>query len=100
MVPTTIEEAAALHYSIAVQCRCGNKASFNAMGLWWRFQRKYWDQRFGPARSKFFCRKCSAKGGRKVRPVKIETVRVTLAADVMLPFPPEQEWKRAMSRVR
>ncbi len=100
MVPTTIEEAAALQYSIAVHCRCDHWASFNAMGLWWRFTRKGWDQRFGPAKGRFYCRNCWTVMKAKLHPVRLATVRGTTLTDVILPFPPEREWKRAMRRVR
>ncbi len=100
MVPTTIEEAAALQHSIAVECRCRRRTTFNSMGLWWQFQQKCWDQRFGPARSHFFYWLCWTRISKKVRPIELEPVRGTAKTDVMLPFPPEHEWKRAMGRVR
>lgn len=100
MVPTTIEEAAALQHSIGVQCRCGNNATFNAMGVWWKFKRRNWDQRFGPAKARFYCWNCWNTTKSKLHPVKLETVMGTSKTDVLLELPPPHEWRRAMSRVR
>lgn len=54
--PTTIFEAAALGYSIKTHCsRCSNAGIFEPIGLWWRFERKHWSDRFADARKRFFC---------------------------------------------
>lgn len=98
-VATCLFEAAAWHYAVRPVCRCGHGATFNPHGLWWHFQKKMWDDRLKPAREHFWCRRCSLQHRKRVRPVRLELVRQS-AGDIELTFPPEREWKRAISRFR
>jgi hypothetical protein len=99
MVPTTLLDAASLHYSIKPICTCGNSARFESHGLWWHFERRGWDDRLIEARLRFWCRICRSKDRKKVRPRALEVVP-WLAGDIELPWPDERVWKRAMARVR
>ncbi len=97
---THIFEAAAWHYAVRVICsRCPHSAAFNPHGLWWRFERKGWDDHLGEARAKFWCRECARATGRRVRPARLQLV-VEQDSDVRLEMPSESEWKRALSRFR
>lgn len=98
-VATNIFEAAAWHYAVKVTCRCGHSATFDPHGLWWRFHRKSWDDYLGKAGQRFWCRQCSTRIGRRVRPVKLELVQQT-KDDITLEMPDEREWKRAVNRFR
>lgn len=99
-VATHIFEAAAWHYAIKVVCsQCANSATFGAHGLWWHFQRHGWDDQLDTARQRFWCQKCAALTGKRVRPQRLELVR-EMATDNWLPLPDEREWKRALSRFR
>lgn len=98
-IPTNLFEAALWHYALKPVCHCGHSATFNPHGLWWHFQRRGLDIRLSAVRLRFWCRVCRSKGGKRVRPVRIEIVRES-AADVKLPFPPEDRWKREVRRVR
>jgi hypothetical protein len=96
---THIFEAAAWFQAVQPVCRCGHSAAFNPYGLWWRFERKGWDDHLGKARARFWCIPCSRQTGKRVRPVRLELVKPT-DADIKLPMPDEREWKRAVSRFR
>ena len=98
---TNLFEAAAWHYSVRVSCGwCTHMAIFDAHVLWWLFHRKGWDDNLAAAAKRFACMPCrrnyqgQAKGA----------ARITLGRDEptekRLPFPPETEWKRAISRFR
>ena len=97
-VATCIFEAAAWHRTVKVSCRCGNVGLFDGHGLWWKFERKGWTDDFRDARRRFYCRSCSQRMGRKVRPSWIETCDES--PRICLPLPDEREWKRAVNRFR
>ncbi|TCM17191.1 hypothetical protein EDF56_106307 [Novosphingobium sp. PhB165] len=99
MEPTCIFEAATLHHSVQVVCRCGHSARFESHGVWWHFTRRGWDDRFGPARKRFWCRVCRSKERKKVHPVKLEPVNWK-EGDFELPWPDERRWKEAVRSVR
>ncbi|KFG91874.1 Symbiosis island integrase [Sphingobium herbicidovorans NBRC 16415] len=85
-------------YTVRVECRCRREAFFEAHGLWWKFQRKSWSDDFREAKHRFYCKSCSQRYGRKVRPVIMETS--DQPARHHFPLPDEREWKRAVSRFR
>jgi hypothetical protein len=97
-VATNLFEAAAWHKAIKVTCRCGHTVTFDPHGLWWLFERKGWDMRFGKMREHFACMVCRDERPSAGRPIRVEPVDG--AADVSLPMPPEREWKRALTRFR
>lgn len=99
MVPTRILEAATLHQSTRVSCACGHAAQFQSHCLWWHFTRRLWDDRFAAAKARFWCRRCASSLRRKVRPSRIEPV-LPAESDVVLGWPNEGEWKRAVQRLR
>ncbi|NYF30651.1 hypothetical protein [Sphingopyxis sp. JAI108] len=71
---THIFEAAAWLRAIKPVCRCGHSATFNPYGIWWRFQCRMWDDDLTRARQRFWCVRCGARTGKRVRPVRIELV--------------------------
>lgn len=96
---TCLFEAAAWNYAVRPVCACGHEASFNPHGLWWHFHKRMWDDRLEPARGRFWCRECSLQKHRRIRPLRLELVQQS-QNDIELAFPPEREWKRAVSRFR
>ncbi|MGQ0278481.1 MULTISPECIES: hypothetical protein [Sphingopyxis] len=96
---THLFEAAAWYQAVRPVCRCGHGASFDPYGLWWLFQRKMWDDDLGRAREKFWCARCKARTGKRIRPVRLDLVEPG-KDDIRLPMPDEREWKRALSRFR
>lgn len=98
-IPTNLFEAAAWHWSIKVHCsRCRRTGIFEPGGLWWQFERKHWDMRLAEARERFWCRRCTEATGNKIRPSFLEpTAEMPI---IMLPMPPDLEWKRAVRRFR
>ncbi|WP_395395965.1 hypothetical protein WBP07_21750 (plasmid) [Novosphingobium sp. BL-8A] len=99
MEPTSIFEAASLQRSVRAVCGCGHASHFEAHCLWWHFQRRGWNDRFGPARNRFWCRVCRSNFRKKIRPVKLESASPT-KGDFELPWPDERRWKEEMRRVR
>jgi len=98
-VATHIFEAAAWHYSVKVSCsRCPHSAVFEAAGLWWLFHRRGWDDHLAVAREHFWCTKCAAGNGVRIKAGKLDLVHEE--ATRTLPSPDEREWKRAISRFR
>lgn len=92
-------EAAAWYQAVKPVCRCGHSATFDPYGLWWKFQRKMWDDDLGKAREHFWCARCKARTGKRVRPIRLDLVEPG-PDDIRLPMPDEREWKRAVSRFR
>lgn len=99
MVPTTLLDAASLHYSVMPICGCGHSARFEAHGLWWHFEQRHWDDRLSEARHRFWCRTCHAGHARRRAPRTLDVVPWQ-EGDIELPWPDERVWKRAMARVR
>ncbi len=96
---TNIFEAAAYHHTIKVECgKCRHVNYFQPHGLWWRFQRKGWDDDFRSAKDRLYCWDCWKRLKRKVRPTRIETCKNP--PKLKLPLPDEREWKRALNRYR
>jgi hypothetical protein len=96
---TRIFEAAIWHYAVEVTCRCGHSAKFEAADLWWRFERKGWNDSFREARRHFWCRPCAARLGRRVQPVRVDVTEWEKGV-IALGAPDEREWKRAVRRFR
>jgi hypothetical protein len=99
MEPTSLTDAAALRLVVRPVCRCGHSMTFDPHGLWWHFQRRGWDDRLPEVRRRFWCIVCVAQWRQKVWPVRIETVN-ECSATVVLPMPPEREWKRQSRALR
>lgn len=99
MEPTSLTDAAALRLVVRPICRCGHSMTFDPHGLWWHFQRRGWNDHLPEVRRRFWCIVCMAGLRQKVRPVRIETVNERSAA-VVLPMPPEREWKRQSRALR
>jgi len=96
---TRIFEAAVWHYAVRPVCQCGHSAKFDAASLWWRFERKGWNDDFRRAVDHFWCRQCAARVGRRVRPLRIEAAQWEKGL-IELEMPDEREWKRAIRRFR
>ena len=87
-------DAALQHYAIRATCRrCPNIGVFHAAGLWYRFERKGWNDRLREVPRRLRCAQCGNRGP------KLELVTHE-AITVPLPLPDDREWKRATSRRR
>lgn len=96
---TNLMEAAAWKVSIEVICRCGHRGSFDPHGLWWWFEQRRWNNSLSAAVQRFWCRRCAARLGERLRSTAIRLVRGS-DADIELPLPPKREWKRVVKRLR
>lgn len=93
-------DAAVRHRQVRLTCRrCGHQAVFDGAALWWLFERKGWKARFGEAVKRFWCRRCSARAGTKVRDGRLELVEAAVT-ETGLPMPSAVDWKREMRRRR
>ena len=91
-VPTTLLEAAAWHYGVVARCRCGHEGVFDPHALWWRFERRGWDDGLVGVRQRLRCGRCGAR--------PFVTWDKQRPATVHLPMPDERDWRRALSRFR
>lgn len=98
-IPTNLFEAAAWRRGVKPVCRCGHSAVFDPHCLWWRFERRGWDDRLEKALARFWCIRCKWRTGKRVRPARFDLVAQSVS-DIVLEFPPEHEWKRAVRRFR
>src|SRR3546814_3770315 len=57
-IPTNLFEAAAWRRGVKPVCRCGHSAVFDPHCLWWRFERRGWDERLEKALARFWCICC------------------------------------------
>lgn len=97
--PTTIFEAAAHRHNIRVACSdCGHASVYDPHQLWWLFERKGWVGTFSDAAKRFWCRACGTRLGHRVKHARIELTETD--PTIILPFPDERVWKRAVSRFR
>lgn len=97
-IPTSIWEAAIWHYAVEVRCsNCDHSARFEAVGLWWYFERRGWEQHFSLAARHFYCRRCREPGV-KNKPRRLEAVMA--AGERRFSLPDDRTWKRALSRFR
>jgi hypothetical protein len=95
-IPTNLFECAAWHVLIQVICRrpqCRRVAVFDPHQLWWRFERKCWDDALNRVGDKMRCGACGASGA-------VSTLRRPAEVTVKLSWPDEREWKRALTRFR
>jgi hypothetical protein len=96
----TLFDAAARRYCVKLTClRCKHVRVLHGHGLWWMFEKRGWNDRFDDLRRRAICERCFKANGRKVRWPKLELVHEKLTGEP-LPLPSEQEWKRALRRVR
>lgn len=89
----------ALHRrTILLTCpACRAERRFDAVALWWLFERKRWDDRLPAAYRRFRCAACSA-AGRTVRPRGAITHDRPDARQP--PYPDKATWRRLVSRYR
>ena len=93
-------DAAVRYASIKLTCRtCGHVTIFSAPALWWLFERKGWQDRFGDVRKRMVCLLCLHERGLKIRYPDLEMVDDP-PTETRLPMPSEIEWKREVRRRR
>ena len=87
-------DAAAHGYAIKLACAgCRRERIFHAAAIWWHFRRKGFSERLRDIPRRFRCRSCDRRD-----PV-MDLVR-DAPTDTSLRLPPDQEWKRELSRRR
>src|SRR5687767_11075448 len=92
-------DAAVRHRTVRLTCRrCGHAVSFASPALWWLFERKGWQDRFGQVEKRFHCPPCRDRHGEVVRPA-LDLV-ADPPTDTGLPLPSELDWKRELRRRR
>lgn len=92
-LPTCLFEAAAWHYCIVATCRrCGNEGVFDPHALWWRFERKGWENNFRSVARRLKCKQCGAGA--------FLSCSSTREPNVPMTMPDARTWKNALSRFR
>jgi len=69
------------------------------VGFLFRCYSTPWNDSFRDATRHFWCRQCAARIGRRVQPMRLETVAWEKGV-IELEMPDDREWKRAMRRFR
>jgi len=97
-ISTTAFEAAMWHHGVQVTCHCTHQGVHDPHGLWWACKCRGWSDRFRDLAARFYCLACHIHHRQIVRPVSVGPTSED--ATIILPRPPEREWKRALKRVR
>ncbi len=85
--------------TIKLTCpQCSRVRRYDAVALWWWFERHRKDDAIPAALRRFYCSACSRGGRGRIRPhYEITTEKPD---DDQPPYPDEREWKRQISRYR
>lgn len=95
----TFQHCALHRRTIRVTCTsCGRERRFDAVALWWMYERKGWDDDLPRAYRRLFCATCRERDGRVVRP-RAGITRDRPDED-QPPYPDQATWKRLVSRYR
>lgn len=93
-----LEDCALRRRTIRLTCpRCRNVRRYDAVALWWLFQRRRWSDEVPACTARFRCSRCSSLG-RAQRP-RLEITRDQPDAE-QPPYPDERVWKRLVARYR
>ena len=96
---TTLMLCALYRRTIKLTCpNCRRERRFDAVALWWLFQRRGWSDRLPAAYRRLYCQTCFGTGKPKFVPWA-EVNRDPPDAE-QPPYPDEREWKRLVSRHR
>ena len=95
----TLQHCALYRRTIRLICPgCRRERRFDAVALWWMFERRGWNDRLPSAYGRLYCDACLVKAGRKIRP-QAEITREQPDAH-QPPYHDETTWKRLVSRYR
>jgi hypothetical protein len=95
----TLQHCALHRRTIRLTCPiCGHVRSFDAVALWWMYERRGWDDALPGAYRRMYCTACKSKRDAVVRP-RAEITR-DRPDDRQPPYPDEATWKRLVSRYR
>ena len=93
-------DAAVRQRRVRLTCaKCRHVTVFDAVALWWLFERKGWQDRFKDVRKRCVCLLCLHERGLKIRYPELELVGDP-PTETRLPLPSEIEWKRELRRRR
>ena len=96
----TLVQCALHRRAVRLTCkRCSHSQLFDAVPLWWMFDRRGWSGVFPEVRRQFYCGPCWEKDRRKVRPAILVTDEPPPQTG-RYPYPDERTWKRLVSRYR
>ena len=94
----TLEQCALYRRTIEVMCRrCSRIKRFDAVALWWLFQRRGWDGSLRDAAKRFRCSSCPRTGFSDA--IRLQITRGRLDED-QPPYPDAATWKRLVARYR
>ncbi|MFS0771208.1 hypothetical protein [Sphingomonas sp. 1P08PE] len=93
-------EHCALHRrTITLSCPgCQHVRRYDAVALWWMFERRGWNDRLPGAYRRLYCNACLVTAGRKIQPIA-EITRDRPDPE-QPPYPDDRTWKLLVSRYR
>ena len=95
----TLLHCALYRTTLRITCRrCSHAVLWEAVRVWWHFERKGIDDRLPEAEKRFYCGKCWREKHTVSRP-RIVITR-DMPRDCYLPYPDDRTWKRVISRYR
>lgn len=95
----TLQLCALYRRTLRVTCpRCRRERMLDAVGLWWLFERKRWDDRMRNVPRRLRCEPCWKERNGIVRP-RIDVTSLPPEGP-QFPYPNERTWRRVVSRFR
>ena len=96
----TLMQCALNRRTLHLSCRsCPHVRQFDAVAIWWLFEKKGWCGFIREVPKRFYCGRCWYKHCRKTRGPRL-TITTDAPEEGPYPYPSEREWKRFVSRYR
>jgi len=97
---TTLMECALYRRTLRIACRkCPHVRLWDAVPLWWLFERKGWCGFLREVPPRLVCSHCWTERYERVRGPRL-SISDERPGETPLPYPTEREWKRFVSRYR
>ena len=94
-----LADLALRHWNIRMRCpRCRHERVLHGAGLWWLFYRRRWSGRVEDVPKHFFCTRCRTR--HRIKSVPTIDKTKDDPDGMLLDMPPDNEWKRLVSRYR
>jgi len=97
---TTLMECALYRRTLRVSCKkCPNVRMWDAVPIWWLFEKKGWCGFLREVPQRLFCSHCWTERYERVR-TPLVMITNEPPGETPYPYPGEREWKRVVSRYR
>ena len=96
----TLMQCALYRRTLKISCRkCSHVRVWDAVPVWWLFQRKGWEGLMREVPRRLICSHCWAERYERVRSPRVE-ITGERPEKTPLGYPTEREWKRFVARYR